>query len=241
MRWAIGLLPLVFLPSDGPLKRGAIAWMDTVLWLARVLVGIRVEYRDWDRLPSDRAYIYLSKHMSYLDVIAVFRRLPTMTALAKKELFAIPIIGQIFTKLGIVRIDRGAGNAHEQMPQVIERVVRTGRPLVVYPEGTRTPPGLRRPLKSGAFYLQQDGRLPVYPVATNSGYHWPKKGLIKRPGTVVIAVGEPIPAGLSKEAFLAEVEEKVIEASDRLLRTVDGVEPRDLPGADPRSRSLDRR
>ncbi|MBB4210922.1 1-acyl-sn-glycerol-3-phosphate acyltransferase [Rhodothalassium salexigens DSM 2132] len=238
--WTLSLFPLVLLPSDKPLVRWVIAWMDTVLWLARTIVGIRIEYRGWERLPDDRAYVFLAKHMSYLDVIAVFRRLPTLTALAKTELFSIPVIGLILKKLEVVRVDRGSGRAHEQMPRVIDRVVATRRPLLVYPEGTRARPGERRPLRSGAYHLQLGGRLPVYPVATNSGLHWPKKDLRKRPGTVVVAVGEPIPPGLPKDAFMAEVEARVIEASDQLMREVDGVDPAALPGADPRERSLAR-
>lgn len=229
---ALLAIPFLLIPGRTALMvyvRGICAVM---LGLYRVVAGVKVDYRGFDTLPKDRAYIHLAKHMSYLDVFATFWKRPDLTALAKRELFRIPIIGWVFNKLDIVPIERGKGTAKDQMPKVIAQVVGQKRPLLVYPEGTRTKPGERRALKAGAYYLQQDGRLDIYPVATNSGVHWGKKEWQTKPGTVVIEVGSPFPHGISREDFMALVNERVIYPSDRLMQDLDGLTPPDGPAPD---------
>ncbi len=218
--WAAGLVLVTLpFPAERGLVPGILIWLRFVeAVLLRGIAGIRVEVRGLEHVPRDRAVILLAKHMSNLDPIVTFARLPRMTALAKKELFQIPFIGAIFRKLGIVRIDRQSGRAHEQMPQVLAAVKSARRPLVVYPEGTRVRPGERRKLKSGAFYLQLDGDIPVVPVATNSGLHWPKGLALLRPGTVIYEFGPPLPHVRDKERFLALTEEHVLSRSDALMR-----------------------
>lgn len=228
--WACLLMVTVILPGRGPVTRGVLLYARIVILLARVIAGIRVEVRGRENLPEGRAAIVVSKHMSDLDPIVTLALLPEMTALAKKELFAIPLIGILLRKLGIVRIDRQSGSAHQEMPGVVKHVVETGRPLIVYPEGTRVRPGERLKLKSGAFYLQQDGSLPCIPMATNSGLHWPKRSFFRRPGTVVYEIGAPLAHTTSKSAFMAEIEARVIERSDRLMR--EDPAGRDLAGLD---------
>ncbi len=218
--WAAGLVIFTLpFPAERALVPGILMWLAFV---ERVLLGwiagIRVEVRGLEHVPHDRAVILLAKHMSNLDPIITFARLPRMTALAKKELFRIPFIGTILRKLAIVRVDRQSGRAHEQMPQVLAAVKAAARPLVVYPEGTRVRPGERRKLKSGAFYLQLDGEIPVIPVATNSGLHWPKGRALMRPGLVIYEFGAPLPHVADKESFMALAEEHVIRRSEELMR-----------------------
>lgn len=215
--WATLLLLTVPLPGRRAISRGIQLWAAVILGALHVLVGVRVEIRGAENLPRGKAFILVSKHMSDLDPIVTFHLLPDMTALAKKELFRIPIIGWLLKKLEIVRIDRQSGAAHQEMPRVVAHIHEHGRPLVVYPEGTRARVGEKRKLKSGAYYLQLDGRLPAIPVATNSGLHWPKGTFSRRPGTVVYEIGSPLPHETDKAAFMALLEEKVIARSDELL------------------------
>lgn len=222
--YAFCLVPFLLMPGKRPLMAAVklVCWLT--LGLARIVGGITVEWRGFDTLPKDRAYIYLAKHMSYLDVFATFYRLPNMTALAKRELFKIPIIGWVFRKLDIVPIDRGRGTAKDQMPKVIAQIVDQARPLVVYPEGTRTKLGEQRKLKSGAYYLQTDGQLDVYPIATNSGAHWGKAFFLRRPGHVVLEVGTPFVHDLDKDAFMTRVRETVVDRSNTLIETHSGLQ-----------------
>lgn len=214
--WALGLLLLLWSPRR-TVQRLISLYARIVIVLARWIAGIRLEIRGAENLPRDRAYLIVAKHMSYLDPFVSFALQPNMTALAKKELFAIPIIGWILRKIGIIRIDRQAGKAHQGMPQVLAAIHAAGRPLIVYPEGTRTRPGERRTLKSGIYHLAQDGALPVIPVSTNSGLHWPKGMARCRPGAVIYEIGAPLEACQDKTAFMQQVERRIIECSDRLM------------------------
>ncbi len=218
--WAAGLVLFTLpFPAERALVPGIVIWLRFVeAVLLRWIAGIRVEVRGLEHVPQDRASILLAKHMSNLDPLVTFTHLPRMTALAKKELFRVPFIATIFRKLGIVRIDRQSGRAHERMPQVLAAVRAARRPLVIYPEGTRVRPGERRRLKSGAYYLQLDGDIPVVPVATNSGLHWPKGLALIRPGTVIYEFGPPLPHVQDKESFLALTEKHVLARSDALMR-----------------------
>lgn len=217
--WAILLVPTLLLPRGDALRRGVHWYAGWVMGLCRHLAGIEIEIRNAERLPRSRASILVSKHMSDLDPIVTLYLLPRMTALAKKELFAIPFIGAILRKMGIVRIDRSSGKAYQHMPRVIAEVKRTQRPLIVYPEGTRTRPGEHLKLKSGAFFLQEKGDLEVVPLATNSGLHWPKGTPTRRPGKVIYEVGAPFPHQTDKAAFMELVQSRVIARSDTLMKS----------------------
>ncbi len=218
--WAAGLVLLTWpLPAERGMMPGVALWLKIVrLTLLRHLAGIRVEIRGLENVPRDRAVILAARHMSNLDPIVTFELFPNMTALAKKELFRVPFLGGVLRKLGIVRIDRQSGRAHEEMPRVVADVVAARRPLVVYPEGTRSRVGERRRLKSGAFYLQLEGNLPVIPVATNSGLHWPKGLALLRPGTVVYEFGPPLPHTDDKATFMAALERAMMDRSEELIR-----------------------
>ncbi len=215
--WALGVLLLLWIPGRRHVQWLIALYARIVIVLARVIAGIRLEVRGAENIPRDRACLIVAKHMSDFDPIVTFAMLSNMTALAKKELFAIPVIGWILRKLGIIRIDRQAGNAHQGMPQALAAIRAAGRPLIVYPEGTRTRPGERRKLKSGIFHLAQDGDLPVIPVSTNSGLHWPKGRARRRPGTVIYEIGAPLDIHKDKAVFMRRIEREVIDRSDRLM------------------------
>lgn len=212
-------------PGDRHIRRMLISYTGAVQWGLGVFGAIRVERRGVDRLPHNRPFILISKHMSDLDPIAQFRVIPNMTALAKKELFAIPLIGVILRRLKIVRVDRQSGTAHHQMPAVGRQITERNQALVVYPEGTRTLLGERRKLKSGAFHLHEQTGLPIVTCATNSGAHWLKGRLRMVPGTVVYEFSDEFPPAASKHDFMAEVQKRVITRSETLMAELDGIAP----------------
>jgi len=216
--WAAGLIPFALLGSRRAVAAGIVLYCRIVFVILRVVAGIRVDIRGAEKLPRGRAAFLISKHMSNLDPIVTFYLLPEMTALAKKELFAIPFIGRLLRTLGIVRIDRGAGTAHQQMPAILAEIKSKQRPLVVYPEGTRTHPGERRKLKSGAYYMHTASNLEALPMCTNSGLHWPKGKAPMRSGTVIYEIGAPLEPLPDKAAYMRQIEERVMERSDELMR-----------------------
>jgi 1-acyl-sn-glycerol-3-phosphate acyltransferase len=93
-----------------------------------------------------------------------------------------------------------------------------GRKIVIFPQGTRTAPGTHRPYLPGVAALYDRLGLPVVPVALNSGLFWGRRAFLKRPGTIAVEFLEPIAPGMERRAFMAELERRIEEASDRLAR-----------------------
>lgn len=172
------------------------------------LLGIRVVVEG--RLPDQNAMVAL-KHESFFEAIDLPNLLGRPAIIAKAELLRIPLWGRVGRAYGLVGVERDQGaKALRAMLAEAKRLADEGRPLAIFPEGTRVPHGRVVPLQSGFAGLYKLLGLPVVPIAVDSGplYHrrW------KRPGTITFRVGETIPGGLSRD----EIESRVQEAINRL-------------------------
>ncbi|WND04130.1 lysophospholipid acyltransferase family protein [Temperatibacter marinus] len=213
--WIPGLGIFCFVANEKWARKGVAGFCNGSKIIARIFMGIRYEYRGLDKLPSEGAIIMLSKHQSNFDPILAFKGRRDLTALAKKELF-FPFMRTIFRKMSVIKVDRQSRKAHEAMPEAGKKVAESNLALVVYPEATRVPVGEKRKLKSGAYYLQKDLDIPVYPISTNAGVFW-GKGFWHKSGTAIYQVGDPFPTGLTKEAFMKLANEKIIKESEALM------------------------
>jgi 1-acyl-sn-glycerol-3-phosphate acyltransferase len=176
-------------------------WSRVHRWCVRVLLGIEV--RETGSRPSGPA-LYAFKHESFFEAIDLPTTLDYPVPFGKEELHKIPGWGRAFKAYGAVTVARAEGaKALRAMLTEARQYVDSGRPLVIFPEGTRVPHGERPPLQSGFAGLYKLLGLQVVPVAVNSGplYHrgW------KRPGTITLHFGEPIPPGLPREEIEARV------------------------------------
>lgn len=161
--------------------------------------------------PVDEPVLYAIKHESFFEAIDAPRLLRFPSVFAKKELFDIPGWGRAARAYGLVPVARDEGaKALMQMIRSAKALSAEGRPLVIFPEGTRVPHGERMPLQAGFAGLYKMLGLPVVPVAVNSGPLYHRK--LKRSGTITYRFGEMIPAGLPRE----EVEERVLDAINAL-------------------------
>jgi 1-acyl-sn-glycerol-3-phosphate acyltransferase len=158
--------------------------------------------------------VVAAKHQSMLDVFMLFEALPEARFVMKRELTRAPVFGFFALRVGAVPVDRGGGSA--AMRAMVETLAArpTGQ-LVIYPQGTRTPPGETRPYKIGVHALYQAAGAPCIPAATNSGLFQPR-GLAIRPGVAVVEFLDPIPPGLAREPFMARLEAIVEEGAARL-------------------------
>lgn len=191
-------------------------WADIIIWLIKVVVGVKVELRGVENIPKNEALIFSGKHESTMDALVSVKVMPEATALAKSPLFFIPFLGQLLFKMGLIPIKRDKGTAHKSLPNVIQFITKTKRPLFVFPEGTRAKPGQLLPLKSGAFHIQERTDIKVYTGATNAGYFWPARNFRMKPGTMVYEFHGPIEKGLAKKTFMEELRKRVIGRSDAL-------------------------
>lgn len=212
---AIGCTPILLGPASWT-HRMFHFWGRGVTGLL-VICGIRVEVRGEQYIPKGAALV-APKHQCMLDVFAQFTWLPASAFVMKKELAWIPWFGWYANKVGCIIIDRDGGS--KTMRQVIREgtaLFAKGRQVVTFPEGTRKAPGAPPDYKPGIAALYRELNVPVYPVATNAGVHWPAHGFIRRPGIIVFEYLEPIPPGLKRAEFMRVLEERIEAKSTELL------------------------
>lgn len=206
----VGAAPLIaisafVLPFPGPFRAVVMAWGKYHRFLARYVVGIR---REIVGTPPPPGVLVAIKHESFYEAIDLPHFLPMPMIFAKAELFRIPVWGIAARRYGLIPVERDKGaKALRAMIAAARKASDLGRPLVIFPEGTRVPHGRRRELQAGFAGLYKLLGMPVVPVAVDSGplYHrwW------KRPGVVTIRFGETIPPGLPREVIEARVQDAI--------------------------------
>ena len=211
----VGLPTILF--GHRAILRLATIWARSSLWLLRVICGTRVEFRGLDRVTPG-SLIVAAKHQSFLDVIALLTIFAQSTFVLKRQLTRIPLFGLYLSCSGQIAIDRARGrSALAQAGRGAAEALAEGRQFLIFPEGTRRPPGAEPQYKYGVAVIYDETRVPCLPVALNSGLFWPRRSFLRRPGTVVVELLEPIGPGLDKAAFLSLLRDRIETASDRLL------------------------
>ena len=217
-------VPALALPRMATV-RGQTYWAKGVLWLTRITAGIRFEVRGAENLP-DGPMLIACKHQSAWDTLIwhVIARDPAIVM--KAELLAIPVYGWYCRKAKMIAIDRDAGpSALRKMVGAAREAVEAGRPVIIFPQGTRVAPGAVAPYLPGSAALYGALGVPCVPVALNSGLFWPRDGWARRAGTIVLEYLPPIAPGLRRREFMATLEERIETASARLASHAE-------PGAD---------
>ena len=180
------------------------------------MVGLRCEVRG--KVP-DGEVLVAAKHQSFLDIMIIFHALPRAKFIMKKEILWTPVIGQYTKRMQMIAVDRGKrGKAIQKMMDDVHAGRIEPGQIVIYSQGTRVAPGVSAPYKVGTAVLYGQLGQPCIPVATNAGYFWPRRGLYRRPGLAVVEFLDPIEPGLSKDAFMADLEQKVETTSNALLK-----------------------
>lgn len=171
---------------------GVKLWCRAMLTLLRWLCGLDYSVCGLEHLPRGNTVV-LMKHSSSWETIAQLLLFPRQTWVLKRELIWAPILGWIIFCLKPISIDRKGGRT------AVEQVIRAGLErldqglwVIVFPEGTRVPAGESRRYGMGGALLAQAAGRPIVPVAHNAGYYWPRRGLVKKPGTIQLVIGEPI-------------------------------------------------
>lgn len=216
---AMAVIGLAFAPWAMFSRRGAFAackgYSRYVFWSAGWMVGLRCEVRG--TVPEGEALI-AAKHQSFLDIMMIFAALPVGKFIMKKEILMMPVIGQYARLIGCVPVDRGKrGKAIAKMVADVEAGRIEPGQLIIYSQGTRVAPGVKAPYKVGTAVLYQQLGQSCVPVATNVGVLWPKRGLLRKPGTAVVEFLPAIAPGMDKDEFLATLEAEVETRSDALM------------------------
>lgn len=192
-------------------------WGRNSLWLLRVICGVKVEYRGREKIPAGPLLI-AAKHQSTWDTFALLHLFSDPTFVIKRELMWIPLFGWCSWKAGMIPVDRGAGKAALTAVAARTRAaLLEGRQIVIFPEGTRRAPGAEPKYKVGIAHLYGEAVAPCLPIALNSGLFWPRRKLLRYPGTVVVDILDPIQPGLDKTSFLQRLEQDIETATARLI------------------------
>jgi len=177
-------------------------WSNYHHFLVLYVLGIRMSF-EGDIPPGP--YLIAIKHQAMVETIEALRLADTPVVVMKRELTTIPLFGWVTRRYGVIGVDREAGaRALRNMLAEGKRAIEQGRPVAIFPEGTRVPHGKRPELRPGFAGLYRALGLPVVPVAHDSGKIW-GRGLAKRSGVIHVRVGEVIPAGLKRDDIEARV------------------------------------
>jgi 1-acyl-sn-glycerol-3-phosphate acyltransferase len=191
----------------------ATLWGNVLLGALRVVCGLGFEVQGRENLRTDRACIALVKHSSSWETVAQAVLLPPQVWVLKRELLWIPFVGWGIKLLRAIAINRGGGGtAVRQMIEAGRRHLANGEWIVVFPEGTRMPPGQTRRYGVGGAAIASATGAPVIPVAHNAGYFWPRRGLLKKPGTIRVVIGAPIATQGRDPREINEEAQRFIEA-----------------------------
>jgi 1-acyl-sn-glycerol-3-phosphate acyltransferase len=157
-------------------------------------------------IPPRGPALVAAKHQSMFETIEIVLLLDTPAVVMKRELADIPLWGRVAQSYGIIPVDRAGGaTALRRMLRAAERAIAQGRPMVLFPEGTRVAPGEQPPLQPGFAGMYRALGLPVVPLALDSGRLWPRHRFVKRPGLITMRFGQAIPPGLPRKEVEARV------------------------------------
>jgi len=208
--WTV-LVGVVAVPSFAlprrVLVRAARLWAQGVVaWLA-VTVGLRHRVRG--AIPSGPV-IVACRHQSAWETLALATVIDDPAVVLKHELLWLPIFGWYLARIGMIPIDRAGGaGALRRMVRAARHALAQGRPVVVFPEGTRVAPGVRRDYHPGIYALYRELALPVVPAALDSGAFWPRRSFAKRAGTITLEFLPAIAPGLARDDFMAELRRRI--------------------------------
>jgi 1-acyl-sn-glycerol-3-phosphate acyltransferase len=221
----LAALPTLVLP------RGAILsivrlWARINHWLLASVCGLSFELRGLDRIPPGPLLV-AAKHQSAWETFALFPLFVDPAFIVKRELMWLPFFGWYAWKAGMIPVDRGARS--QALAAIAARAkieLARNRQIVIFPEGTRRPPGAPPSYKYGIVHLYTESGVPCLPIALNSGLFWSRRSFRRYPGTIVAEFLDPIAPGLDKQVFAERLQQTIETATARLVaegeRELDG-------------------
>jgi 1-acyl-sn-glycerol-3-phosphate acyltransferase len=193
-------------------------WARGNNWLLRNVCGITVELRGLERIPPGPLLV-ASKHQSMWETFALFPLFADPAFILKRELMWLPFFGWYAWKADMIPVDRGARSQALAAMSARARIeLARNRQIVIFPEGTRRPPGAAPRYKFGVAHLYAESGAPCLPIALNSGLFWPRRSIARYPGTIVAEFLDPIAPGLDKQAFFEQLEQVIEAATARLVQ-----------------------
>lgn len=208
--------PALLMRRQASLELGRV-WGRTSLWLLDKICGLKVEFRGLENIPPG-AVIVACKHQSLWETFALPTKFPDFSFILKRELIWIPFFGWYLLSAEQIAINRAkGGKILPELTRKVKALFAQERQLFIFPEGTRRLAGAPPEYKYGIVHLYRETGAPCLPVALNSGLFWPRRALLRRPGTVVLEFLPAIEPGLGSREFFAELQQRMETATNRLI------------------------
>jgi 1-acyl-sn-glycerol-3-phosphate acyltransferase len=205
------------LPGRRPIAFALRLYSQRMIWALRVFAGVRIELKGQENLPQG-AFIIAAKHHSWGDGFVMFANVDNLSFVTGDHLEKFPLVGQILRKFGAIVVDScGGPEARKALSASAAQVAAEGRRILIYPEGHLAAPGERFRYRTGVYHMSRDFGLPVVPVATNLGCFWKQTDKKKTAGTATVEFLPPLPEGLSKAQFMAQMEEVIETRTNQLI------------------------
>jgi 1-acyl-sn-glycerol-3-phosphate acyltransferase len=216
--WIIVAIPTYLMPPRA-FMGVAKAWARSSVSLMRLICRTKVEIRGLEKIRPG-PLIVASKHQSMWETFALLQFFDQPLFIYKRELAWIPFFGWYLVKSKMIGVDRGGGmRSLMEMARRAPKEIRSGRQLIIFPEGTRRPVDAPPAYMTGVGQIYVNSGVACVPVALNSGLFWPRRNFMRYPGTLVVEFLDPLPPGLSRKEFITRVSGVIEDATNRLVET----------------------
>ena len=179
----------------------------------RIFLSTKIIIKGKENIITEEKFFISASHQSMFETFYLQTIFNSPVFILKKELLLIPIFGWYLKKIGSISIKRNKVTKDNLgfFEDISKIISNSKRPLIIFPQGTRVLPNERPPFKKGASRIYEELKIACQPVAINSGYVWPKKGLKNSHKTITISILKPIASGVSKDEFLKNLEKNIYE------------------------------
>ena len=210
-------IPTLILPSKFTLICGKMLAF-VIIFLLKFVLGVKVIFSGIENLKKNKKFFVASAHQSLLETFILQAPLQYPIFILKKELLRIPLFGWYLKKIGSIDIIRDTTTKENLnfFEKIKNKVEKSKRPLLIFPQGTRVKFGEKSPFKKGAGRIYEALDLPCVPVALNTGKVWPKNSFLKYNHDIKISFLEPIDPGKDKNLFIKDLENKIYSSIDKL-------------------------
>ena len=208
-------LPAFFLPQKVVMLGGKLMGFWTSFCL-KIFLSTKIIIKGYENIIENKKFFIAASHQSMFETFYLQTIFNSPVFILKKELLLIPIFGWYLKKIGSISIKRNTITKDNLnfFDDVAQTIQNSNRPLIIFPQGTRVLPNDRPPFKKGAARIYEKLKIICQPIAINSGYVWPKKGLKNSHKTITISILKPIEAGIEKEEFIKILENRIYSELD---------------------------
>ena len=214
---SIIFLPALILPQGFVLTGGKLMGYWTGFCL-RIILSVKIEIIGKDNIITDKKFFIAASHQSIFETFYLQTIFNAPVFILKRELMLIPIFGWYLKKIGSISIKRSKVTKDNLsfFSDISKTINNTKRPLIIFPQGTRVKPDERPPFKKGATRIYEELKISCQPVAINSGYIWPKKGLKRSNKKITVSILPLLDYGMNKNEFAGSLEKKIYSELDRI-------------------------